>query len=339
MALTLFAKKSNRRGKEVKPQKQNRYHHLADYQAAEKIAFDQDPLRRILQQRRFGYIVRKKHDWRDNPQIESIFQSAANRIDDDFALVPEGFVSLYQTANDFPGCQEMDMETEAFLIARYCITNRDYQLFVDGGGYEDLSLWPQDIWPHMIDFQDLTGETGPRYWRNGRHDQRLADHPVVGVCYYEAAAYAQWAGYRLPTEAEWQMAASWRIRSSSNVLRRYHWGDALDKNKCNIWISGVGHTVPVDQYADGAAPNGVMQLIGNVWEWTVSDFEITDDEGRPIIGDMLMKCIRGGAYDTYFPAQATSTFRTGMASLIRTHNVGFRCVLDLSTQLNERSAS
>jgi iron(II)-dependent oxidoreductase len=86
----------------------------------------------------------------------------------------------------------------------------------------------------------------------------------------------------------------------------------------------------VTDYVDGASPNGVQQLVGNVWEWTVSDFEITDDEGHPIIGDMLMKSIRGGAFDTYFASQAASTFRTGAPCVSRVHNVGFRCAMDVT---------
>jgi formylglycine-generating enzyme required for sulfatase activity len=72
----------------------------------------------------------------------------------------------------------------------------------------------------------------------------------------------------------------------------------------------------------------VLQLIGNVGEWTASDLEMTDEKGRPVVGDMLLKAIRGGAFDTYFSCQATSHFRTGLACLARAHNVGFRCVLD-----------
>jgi len=224
----------------------------------------------------------------------------------------------------------MDFETDPFLMARCATTNAEFQLFVDDNAYENLELWPKDIWPHLIDFKDLTGLPGPRYWEHGRHDRRLADHPVVGICYYEAAAYAAWAGYRLPTEAEWQMAASWRIRSSAYVLRRYPWGDAMDASRCNIWMSGVGTTVPVHEYENGAAPNGVLHLCGNVWEWTDSDYCVYDEEGRPVVGDMLMKSIRGGSFDTYFACQATSFFRTGLACLMRTHNVGIRCALDCS---------
>jgi iron(II)-dependent oxidoreductase len=89
--------------------------------------------------------------------------------------------------------------------------------------------------------------------------------------------------------------------------------------------------VPVSEYVSGASPNGVLQLIGNVWEWTGSNFEVSY-EYRPVVGDMLLKSIRGGAFDTYFAAQATSAFRTGMAALARVHNVGFRCALDMGTK-------
>jgi iron(II)-dependent oxidoreductase len=232
------------------------------------------------------------------------------------------------TVVDEPGCPELDYETEPFLLSRTCVTNAQYQKFVDAGAYEDLEIWPEAVWPHLISFQDLTGKPGPRFWRSGRHDPAKADHPVVGICVYEAMTYASWAGFRLPTEAEWQMAASWRIRTSAHVFRRYPWGDSHDPRRCNTWAAAKNGTVPVGAYADGAAPNGVLQLIGNVWEWTATDLEMTDEKGRPIVGDMLLKAIRGGAFDTYFSSQATSHFRTGIACLARTHNVGFRCVLD-----------
>jgi formylglycine-generating enzyme required for sulfatase activity len=73
----------------------------------------------------------------------------------------------------------------------------------------------------------------------------------------------------------------------------------------------------------------VCQLIGNTWEWTDSEFAAVDREGRQVVGDTLLKVIRGGAYDTYFPWQAASAFRSGLGCLSRAHNVGFRCTLDL----------
>lgn len=330
MALKLFTRRATEPSPEVQRRPEPRRAATPPpYQPAEPIILQADPLQQCLQLERYGIVTSRRDQWRNVPGGANGIEAAQREVDARFALVPDGFVSLPRTANGLPGCPEVDIDTEPFLLMRHAISNIQYQKFVDAGAYEDLEIWPRDIWPHIIDFKDQTNTFGPRYWRNGRHNQLISDHPVVGICFYEAAAYARWAGYRLPTEEEWQMAASWRIRSSANVLRRYPWGDALDVRRCNIWASGVGGTVPVHAYEAGAAPNGVVQLIGNVWEWTATDFEITDDEGRCVIGDMVMKSVRGGAFDTYFASQATSAFRTGLPTLSRVHNTGFRCALDL----------
>jgi len=326
MGLKLFSRRSARPHEAAAGAKPNQFL-PADYEPAGAVKFADDPFERTLQLERYGMALRQRDSWRGQPGGEAAVRAAEQAIDERFALVPEGYVSMPRTVYDYPGSPEVDCETAPFLLAKHLITNAQFQKFVDAGGYEDLDLWPQDVWPHIIDFKDLTEHPGPRFWCKGRHDRKRADHPVVGVSHYEASAFARWAGYRLPTEAEWQMAASWRIRSSAHVLRRYPWGDALNLQRCNLWASGVGDTVPVSAYEEGAAPNGVLQLVGNVWEWTASDFDVVDEDGKPILGDMLMKAIRGGAYDTYFPAQASSTFRTGLACLIRAHNVGFRGVL------------
>lgn len=332
MGLKLFSRKTppppppNVEAPELKPKRQVA---PVTYEPAPAVPLEDDPLRQAEQLERYGLIAAQRGKWTNHPDSASIMRITQITLDQRYGLVPEGFVSLPTTAQDYPGCPEIDIEVEPFLLARHPITNAQFQKFVDFGAYDELDLWPKDIWPHLIDFKDLTGNPGPRFWRRGRHDRRLADHPVVGVCYYEAMAYAAWAGYRLPTEAEWQMAASWRIRSEAHVLRRYAWGDALDTGRCNIWASGVRNTVPVTTYENGAAPNGVLQLCGNVWEWTASEFDVTDRNGRPIIGDMLMKSVRGGAFDTYFASQATSFFRTGLAALARVHNTGFRCAMDI----------
>lgn len=299
-----------------------------NFEPAERIRYAENALERMLQQRRYGQIVVHGQHYLEQPGFDRVLQAAIKAIDERFAMVPEGFVSIPTTISDDPGSPEQDVETAPYLLARYSVTNADFQAFVDSGGYEDLALWPEDIWPHLIDLKDLTGQPAPRFWYNTRHDRRFADHPVVGICFYEAQAYCTWAGVRLPTEAEWQMAASWRIRSAANVNRRYPWGDTFDLANCNIWASGHSATLPVQALPGSAAPNGVIQLIGNVWEWTSSDFDMSDEKGRKIVGDMLMKSIRGGAYDTYFPWQAISTFRTGLGCMSRFQNVGFRCALD-----------
>lgn len=333
MALKLFSRKTPKNAapsRRDKVQPRRPIFAQEGFEPAAQTKLAEDTLERLLQLERYGVVTVDPRPWGGQPNFEAVYMKAIQAIDRDYALVPEGFVSLPQTISDEPGAPEVDVETEPFLIARHCVTNLQYQKFVDSGAYGELEFWPKDIWPCLVGFRDLTDQAAPRFWRNARHDRRFSDHPVVGISYYEALAYARWAGCRLPTEAEWQMAASWRIRSAAHILRRFPWGDALDKNRCNIWMSGVGHTLPVNACESGAAPNGALQLIGNVWEWTSSDFEIVDGDGNPIVGDTLLKSIRGGAFDTYFPAQATSLFRTGLASLIRAHNVGFRLALDSS---------
>lgn len=325
--LQLFSRKSQ--GKRGKAQQTTAASKEA-FSPADPIRLESDPLSQCLQLRRYAYLLANRRKWDGHANIEKACRVANEKIDDTFAIVPEGFASLPSTINDDPGCPEETIDTEPFLLARHSVTNAEFQNFVDAGGYEQLDLWPKDIWPHIIDFRDLTACPGARFWRDGRPSRSLLDHPVVGICFYEASAYAKWAGYRLPTEAQWQMAATWRIRSEANTLRRYPWGDALDTRRCNIWASGIGRTVAVQEYPDGASPNQVFQLVGNVWEWTACEFDIKGDNGGKIISDMRLTSIRGGAFDTYFPMQATGTFRTGLVSLARPHNVGFRCAFELS---------
>ncbi len=300
-----------------------------DANVAERVVVADDPLRALLQLGRYGVVVSNSERWQDHPERDVLLRHAVETIDEIFALVPEGFVSIAQTVSQDPGGPEVDVETDPFLICRHPVTNAEYQQFVDAGGYEELENWPQEMWPHLIGFKDQSGSAGPRFWLSGRHDPQLADHPVVGVSFYEASAYAVWAGYRLASEAEWQMAASWRTRTTAHIFHSFPWGDAFDTDRCNIWATGLGTTVSVDRFPEGAAPNGALQLIGNVWEWTSSTFEAFDEHGRPVVGSTLMKSVRGGAFDTYFSAQTTSDFRTGVGALIRPHNVGIRCAMPL----------
>ena len=130
-------------------------------------------------------------------------------------------------------------------------------------------------------------------------------HPINCVSLHDAKMYCQYRQARLPTESEWNWTAGGR---EANTAYR---------------------TCPVRSFPDGDSPDGISDLSGNVWEWTMSDYNVTDDTGRTVVGDMLMKEIRGGAFDTYFASQATSCFRTGLPTLARVHNVGFRCVLPL----------
>lgn len=297
----------------------------------------EDELRRMCQQQRFASILRDVNHWSSNPDAADLIEQAKQHLEGQMALVPAGNVSITQTLSAQPGDAEQEIEVEPFLLDVHTVTNARFQAFVDDGGYDQLDYWPEEIWPHLIELKDRTGQPSPRFWENGRHDVPLTDHPVTGLSWYEAQAFALWIGQRLVTEAEWQMAASWHIVSSADIMRRFPWGDAMDKVRCNIWASRKGGTVPVTDYPNGAAPNQVQQLVGNVWEWTDSEYNPTDDRGQPIVGEMPMHAVRGGAFDTYFETQTSSEFRTGQIALSRTHNTGFRCAMDLNaaTWMNE----
>lgn len=330
MAINLFSRKqqggSRQSGRNAEERKSPRDR---SYKPSSRQSLSDDPLERIFQQKRFGVLAANAARFAEQANGKRICAAAERSLEDCTALVPEGVAAIAQSLNDGPDAPENEVNVAPYLLCIHTVTNGEFQHFVDAQCYDELDLWPEEIWPHLIELHDQTNRPAPRYWVDARHDDRFSEHPVVGISWYEAAAYARWIGLRLPTEAEWQMAASWRIKSEADVYRRFPWGDAMDYRRCNIWGHGYGNTQPVEALEAGQAPNGVRQLIGNVWEWTASDFEVADEFGQYIVGEMPLKSIRGGAYDTYFDAQANAAFRTGLIVLARTHNVGFRCACDV----------
>jgi len=267
-------------------------------------------------------------------------QRAIEQLEQNMVLVPSGPVCvglpsgqlLEDDEADYPGYDGPEVAgrlvmVEPLFLDRHCVTNREFQRFVDAGGYEQMALWDEEALPAMLDFVDRTGQPGPRYWRNSTHPKGEGKLPVVGVSWYEAAAYARWCGKRLPTDAEWTKAGSWPVESSPGHLvhRRYPWGDAFDSRRANVWAARKGGPVAVDAYEVGVSVGGNHQLIGNVWEWTSSNFGDPDDYTLRL--PVPMRSIRGGAFDTYFENQSTCHYQSGDSPLSRKHNIGFRLAL------------
>ena len=302
----------------------------------------------MLEQGRFALLLR--------PQIvanlaPAQFGKAVSALEKAMALVPDGDVVLDPTtagpddgspADDEPASSEISsargrvIQVERFLLDRYPVSNREFHGFVAAGGYQEMALWEESIWPAVLDLVDATGSPGPRYWQNGYFPPGRENHPVVGVNWFEACAYARWLGKRLPSDAEWVKAGSWPVHLSSDarMQRRYPWGGTMDRSRANLWGSGANGIVPVDQFAKGVSVGGVYQLIGNVWEWTSGNFRAVnldpdDRHADEIMPAVPMKNIRGGAFDTYFDNQATCQFRSGENPLHRRHNVGFRCAVGI----------
>ncbi|MEV2212048.1 ergothioneine biosynthesis protein EgtB [Streptomyces sp. NPDC050997] len=167
-------------------------------------------------------------------------------------------------------------EVAPFHIDTTPVTNAAYQAFIEDGGYDEERWWEPAGWAHIR----RNSIHAPLYWhRDGKQWLRRRfgvtevvppDEPVLHVCWYEADAYARWAGRRLPTEAEWEKAA--RHDPAGGRSTRYPWGDADPAPEhANL---GQRHLRPASagSYPEGESPLGVRQLIGDVWEWTSSDF-------------------------------------------------------------------
>ena len=162
-----------------------------------------------------------------------------------------------------------------YVMGRFPVTNGEYIKFMEDGGYESYKYWLSDGWKTA---QEEEWES-PMYWEyidNKWHTRDFAGirpvnmaEPVVHVSYYEADAYAKWAGMRLPTEFEWEKAACW----DGNIPREFPWGDrSPSPQHCNLLESHTWKVAPIGSYPQGASPCGCQQMIGDVWEWTSSEF-------------------------------------------------------------------
>jgi iron(II)-dependent oxidoreductase len=241
------------------------------------------------------------------------------------ALIPAGRMGLVRG----DGAQVL-ADVPAFYLDRHAVTNQEFARFVAAGCYDSLELWPRDIWPALMRFTDRTGHPGPADWSRASYPPGKADHPVVGICWHEAAAYARWVGKRLPTAAEWQKAGGWPEHLGGGTGTRYPWGDLFDPSRANLHPAGRGETAPVTAYPGGDTPNGIRQMTGNVWEWLDDPLEAIPCREREVFRAWKpMRRIAGGAFDTYLISEATCQFVTGQAELDRRPNIGFRCALSV----------
>ncbi|MEU8590797.1 ergothioneine biosynthesis protein EgtB [Streptomyces sp. NPDC048664] len=225
-----------------------------------------------------------------------------------------------------------------FHIDTVPVTNGAYLAFVEDGGYTDERWWTPQGWHHVREH----GLVAPLYWRHeggqwlrrrfGVTEVVPPDEPVLHVCWYEADAYARWAGRRLPTEAEWEKAA--RHDPASGRSRRYPWGDAdPGPEHANL---GQRHLrpAPAGSYPAGASPLGVRQLIGDVWEWTSSDLApypgfaaFPYKEYSEVFFGPEHKVLRGGSFAVDAVA-CRGTFRNWDYPIRRQIFSGFRTARD-----------
>ena len=147
-------------------------------------------------------------------------------------------------------------------------------------------------------FVQATGHRVPLEWRKGKIPQGKDTYPVVGVTWHDAMAYCKWLAeatgepYTLPSEAEWEKAA----RGTDG--RIYPWGNTFDRSKCNTFESDFDDMTPVEKYSRGASPYGVLDMAGNVWEWTRSRkqaYPYDPTDGREDVSASTFRVVRGGS--------------------------------------------
>jgi iron(II)-dependent oxidoreductase len=231
------------------------------------------------------------------------------------------------------------VHVDAFAIDTVPVTNGAYQRFIATGGYDDPRWWHPTGWAYRVE----AGLVAPRFWqrdgdgwlrtRFGVVEPVPADEPVVHVSWYEADAYARWAGRRLPTEPEWEKAA--RFDPATGRSRRFPWGDEEPTDE--VANLGQRHLRPaeVGAYPAGASPLGVHQLIGDVWEWTGSDLAgypgfvpFPYREYSEVFFGPEYKMLRGGSFGTDAVA-CRGTFRNWDYPIRRQIFAGFRCARDV----------
>jgi gamma-glutamyl hercynylcysteine S-oxide synthase len=206
------------------------------------------------------------------------------------------------------------VEVAPFKMARAPVTNAEFASFVDDGGYERRELWSDEGWA----WRESVSAEHPVYWSKGsggwnhrrfdRVEPLPLHQPIIHVNWYEVQAYCRWAGRRLPTEAEWEMAASAEGSPDGSTItsrkRLYPWGDEPPTPRHANLDGRLLGPADVAAFSEGDSAFGLRQMIGNTWEWCADDFlpypgfvpDPYKDYSEPWFGDH--KVLRGGCWAT-----------------------------------------
>ena len=225
-----------------------------------------------------------------------------------------GGVIIMNSDSDHPTCQPQHQVTVAeFYLDRWPVTNAEYKRFLDATDHPAPNY--EVSWCNT---EAYNWHKATKMYPPGKED-----HPVVLVTWEDAMAYAAWAGKRLPTEAEWERAAR------GFTGRRYPWGNDFITGYCNCKESGLATTCPVGYYSpNGDSPEGVIDLVGNVWEWTNSlfrPFPYDPNDGRESRQAAGFRVLRGASWLN--DANVAHNLSRLDGDFKFYNNVGFRCAV------------
>jgi serine/threonine protein kinase/formylglycine-generating enzyme required for sulfatase activity len=246
------------------------------------------------------------------------------RVPDRMAYVPGGDYRLVSW--DRP--TEMRVRLDPYFIDKFEVSNQEFKEFINAGGYIKKQFWKYPFvkagktlsWEEAIkEFKDRTGLPGPRSWSNQTYPDQKQDHPVTDICWYEAAAYAEFRGKQLPTVFQWEKAA--RDGKTSFMSPIMPWGVLSEPTTHRANFKGEG-TVPVSSFEFGISPYGTSNMAGNVTEWCLNRM----DEGNIASGGSWDDLYYSFGYHGRFPGFYSSS------------KLGFRCALNVEGATSDQGA-
>ncbi len=221
---------------------------------------------------------------------------------------------------------------DAYYIDKYEVTNGEYSKFMNAGGYKDPKYWTNEGWKWRTE----NNITAPKWWLNENRETYKSgpdfhDYAVTGISWYEAMAYAKWAGKLLPTEAQWEKAAR------GTDMRIYPWGnEEPDCEYANFTLAKyrfcTQHVSIVGELEKGKSPYGLYDMAGNVWEWCRDPYSKTYYTESPYKNpqgalDSSRRILRGGSWVNAKDFICV-TFRRSVRTNLRDYFNGFRCVVE-----------
>ncbi len=257
--------------------------------------------------------------------------------------IPEGAFQIGSVWDTFAYDNELPahiVHVPSFKIDRLLTTNEEYAHFIDEGGYLRREWWSDEGWG----WRERENWTMPLYWSKNGEGWRARNmfeegtldstHPVAGISWYEAEAYARFKEMRLPTEAEWEKAAAVGVANAHEPKRRFSWGKREPTPALCNFNNHFWGTTPVGSFPDGASAYGCLDMTGNVWEWTADVFgpfpgfePFPYPEYSEAWFDGDHRVLKGGSWATR-PSVLRTSFRNFFRRHFRIAFAGIRCAAD-----------